>query len=502
MEKSQKSKIILITILIIASISIAIFMVTRPNYERLFNGSVDSKEIGEMSKILSDNKIDNRLADNGTSLEIKAKDKDMAQVVLAQAGYPRSGMTFKDALSSITLSTTESDKKKIFKEYDEQKIANTLKNIDNIKDAVVNLSLPEKTSFLGDGQEEAPSAAVLVESRDTLTAQQITGIERLVAGSVEGLDIKNVKIIDKNTGNALNDSGEEELNVSTTKQYEFQAKIKKDLESKIKELLGNMYDGVRVGVNAVCDFNTETTKAVEYTPMEGGKTGILRSSQLKQENVINGASTGGVPGTDTNNTSASSESYPTQSTGSQGTYTNVDQTSTYEINQKNIESTKAIGQLDTDKSSVTVSLLYGDKATAAPAPADMTTFTKMIATATGIAEKNITIASFKLPKEAAQKPKIDWMKLISQIGPILLLGILIVLLVVGVMKKVDLSGLAVAGTGRNYNYIGNNAQEDGLQEIGLTEGSEVKRQIDKFVKSKPDAVAQLLRNWLADDQWK
>ena len=41
--------------------------------------------------------------------------------------------------------------------------------------------------------------------------------------------------------------------------------------------------------------------------------------------------------------------------------------------------------------------------------------------------------------------------------------------------------------------------EEPIQELDLEEKSEVKKQIDRFVKQKPDAVAQLLRNWLSDD---
>ena len=36
-------------------------------------------------------------------------------------------------------------------------------------------------------------------------------------------------------------------------------------------------------------------------------------------------------------------------------------------------------------------------------------------------------------------------------------------------------------------------------DINIEEQSELKKQIDKFAKENPDAVAQLLRNWIADD---
>jgi len=38
-----------------------------------------------------------------------------------------------------------------------------------------------------------------------------------------------------------------------------------------------------------------------------------------------------------------------------------------------------------------------------------------------------------------------------------------------------------------------------LPDIEMGETDELKQQIDKFVQAKPDAVAQLLRNWLTED---
>ena len=43
------------------------------------------------------------------------------------------------------------------------------------------------------------------------------------------------------------------------------------------------------------------------------------------------------------------------------------------------------------------------------------------------------------------------------------------------------------------------SRSDPIPEIELEERSEIKKQIDKFVKQKPDSVAQLLRNWLSDE---
>lgn len=500
MDASQKTRMLFIAGLVIACVSLGIFMITRPSYQNLFSGSLDEKEIGAISKILQENKIDHKMINGGTGIQVKSKDIDQAQLVLAQDGYPKGGMTFTDALGSIKLSTTESDKKKIFKEYTEQKIARGLGAIDNITSAVVNLSIPEKDVYLGDSKAQEPTASVLIEASEPLSKKQVRGIENFVAGSVEGLNRKNVMIIDKSTGNMLNDNQEDDLAAATTQQYEFQSAIKKEIETKVENLLGGMYDGVRVAANVVCDFNTETTKEVKYAPVVGEDSGILRSSETHKEEVQNGGS-GGVPGTDSNTAGTTTPSYPTDSS-SGSSYKKTDTVNNYEINQQNIESTKAVGQMDKEKSSITVSLVYGTKKTTAPVQADIDTYTKMISNATGIATGNITLASFKLPTAQTEKPKFDWIGFLTKAIPVMILAILIIFLGVGVMKQSSISepGFAFGGsTAARAISAPMIVEEEILPEIEIEEKSEVKKQIDKFVKHRPEAVAQLLRNWLSDE---
>ena len=40
---------------------------------------------------------------------------------------------------------------------------------------------------------------------------------------------------------------------------------------------------------------------------------------------------------------------------------------------------------------------------------------------------------------------------------------------------------------------------ESILDISIEEQSELKKQIDRFVQQNPDAVAQLLRNWIAED---
>ena len=51
-DKSQKIRIIVSVVIVLGSVLVATFLVTRPNYEKIITGS--SKEIGEMSTVLTE----------------------------------------------------------------------------------------------------------------------------------------------------------------------------------------------------------------------------------------------------------------------------------------------------------------------------------------------------------------------------------------------------------------------------------------------------------------
>ena len=45
-------------------------------------------------------------------------------------------------------------------------------------------------------------------------------------------------------------------------------------------------------------------------------------------------------------------------------------------------------------------------------------------------------------------------------------------------------------------------EEIELEDIQLKDNLDTKRRIEKFVDEKPEAVANLLRNWLTEEDWE
>ena len=123
------------------------------------------------------------------------------------SGLPKEGTTFADAISMIGISTTESDKKHIWREQQISEIETNIKMLDNVEEANSQSGRTGKLHFHnGWGGSPEPQAIVTVKTRKKLTPAQVEGIVLIVSRSVEKLDPKNVSVVDGNTGIALNDN--------------------------------------------------------------------------------------------------------------------------------------------------------------------------------------------------------------------------------------------------------------------------------------------------------
>lgn len=507
LEKSQKTRLYITSAIVAVAIGLSIFMLSRPNHVTLFS-SEDKKQVGEMVTILNDNNIWNAAEDNGSSILVNAKDNNKAQILLAQAGYPKNGMTFQDAISMIGIGTTESDKKHIWKEQQKSDLAVKIKMLDNIDDATVDLATPESSVFYTEGQEVPKATAyVMVKPKEKLTAKQVEGIVMLVSRSVEKLDPKDVTVVDGN-GNILNETTGNDSIDAANSQEEMRVKREKDLEQKVLNYFSvgqfDNFDTLRVVANATLDFDKNKSQIKSIANPQGMDAGAVISSKTKEETVKNGAASG-EPGQGTNPGTADAPSYVTGETGV-GDYSNKEAETNYGYDETMTEQEKATGKLIPAESGLAISLWYGKKITDdSGITDDFINQVKLAAsTATGIPAGNISVNKLKLAQpEVVEKTMAEIARqMIDDYGFFALMLFLIVALLIMAIPRRRKEPLpeavqpALAGVGPRFVIP---EPSDPIPEIDLEERSEIKKQIDKFIKQKPDAVAQLLRNWLSDE---
>lgn len=507
LDKSQKIRIYVTTGIVVIAVGLGLFLLTRPTYTTVIDNA-DPSDVAEMQKILKEKGIDYKLTEDKTGIIVNVKDSDTAHFELVSAGYPKNGLTFADALSSIKINTTESDKRHIWQQLDESDIARQLKLFENVKDASVTITKPEKTLFIDDNNSSEAKASVVITKVGEITPKQAESIIKVVASSVEGLDPENVTVVDQN-GNPLNPAKDETGMDKTSTQYEMKIKVKNDLEKNLREVLNNQFDSfdsAKVVVNPVLDFDTLSQTSKEISNPNGMDTGAIVSRQELKEDLKNGDSTDTAVGVNSN--PGTTPSYPMGSSDSKS-YKKSDITENFAYNEIQKQSEKSLGEVIPEKTTAAIALYYGNRVPDDSKLTDelITQVKDLASKATGIPVENLTVTKLKIaaPVETTPTTAETIQSLFSAYGLPLLLFLMVIALVIVALprKKKDKEMEPVLATGTEEIVVPSKfnveVKQEPLPEIEIEERSEVKKQLEKFVKQKPEAVAQLLRNWLTED---
>jgi len=177
-------------------------------------------------------------------------------------------------------------------------LARTITQMPEVERARVHLAIPERRLFATEQDRARASVVVSLRASQTLSKAQIQGVVHLVSSSVEGLQARDVTVVDGHGNLLSNTSSDESAGLSGT-QMEYQRTLEKDIETRIQTMLERIV-GVNkavVRVSSVLDFRKIETTEERYDP--NGQ--VVRSEQRGQEKSsgVNGTS-GGVPGVESN----------------------------------------------------------------------------------------------------------------------------------------------------------------------------------------------------------
>ena len=516
LSKSQKSRILIISGATVASVVLLLAIVTRPSRMTLFSGN-DKAQIGEMATILSENGIWNRLENAGTSITIDTKDNDQAQVTLAQAGYPKDGLAFEDAISMIGLTTTDAEKKKIWKQQTVADIEKKIKMLDMISNATVQLAIPEKSIFLTNEQQPVrPTSTVTIWPIDNMRIlpAQIDGIKQVVVGSVEDLAADDINVID-NFGNLLEGSTDQDPLELTQNQDALREKWASMLETNVYKLYGygigknGAFDNFSVVVSPYLDFSQQSyTSETLGTPSGFDEnTGALLEQRTRTESAQNYA-VGGVPAMDTN-PGETTPIYPLDGGNGTGTYSMSDNQLAFGYDKRVETGSKVLGEFVPEKSSLSIVLGYGLDVADDSGLTDefMADIRNAASTATGIPVVNVSAIKMPLARPSAEALPVSERvsQLVSEYGLPLLLLLLVAALVLSLFVRRKKPGEAAEETVEDLQMqiaegiIEPDDIPQTIQAIDVEQKSEIREQLERLIQQKPEAVASLLRNWLAED---
>ncbi|MCX6990444.1 MAG: type III secretion inner membrane ring lipoprotein SctJ [Chlamydiae bacterium] len=136
------------------------------------------------------------------SIGVESGQSTEAMAILNQNGLPRiKGTNLLDLFAKQGLMTSDKEETIRYQAGLAEQIANTIRKIDGVIDADVQLSFPPESTGIVGPQQQAPqkiTAAIYVKHQGILddpNSHLIIKIKRLVAGSVNGLDVNDVTVI-------------------------------------------------------------------------------------------------------------------------------------------------------------------------------------------------------------------------------------------------------------------------------------------------------------------
>lgn len=308
LKKIPKFVFIVAGIIVVAVVVIAAVALNNKDYTVLFTG-LGSEEASEIVTYLNDNGVTDYRVENNDTILVPEGQEAQLKAQLLMEGYPESGYSYSTYYDHVSALSTESERNTAYLLLLQDRMSAVVRNFDGVKDAVVNINQGEDRSYILDQNNMVDaSASVFVTMEDTddkLTDSQADAIRRLVARSVQGLEVESVEISDS-MGHSYGGSTElhETTDLSALKlqlEEENNNKIRAEILQVLEPLFG--WENVAVGVNCTVDVNRSTEDSTTYTLPQGSQDGQgLIGSEVYSNRIVRSEddTAGGTVGTETN----------------------------------------------------------------------------------------------------------------------------------------------------------------------------------------------------------
>ena len=278
LSRLVKIAIVLGIISLFAIIGTVYYMNTRVEYSVLFS-NLSEADAGTISQDLDSQKIKYKLADDGKTIMVDKTKVDQYRINLAVDNkLPSSSKGF-ELFDSASMMTTDEDRKIMYQRALTGELENSIAALDDVDKAKVNLTIPKSDNVFDNSTSKKAKASIVLTLKGTsISKDAVQGIVALTTGAVQGLDKKNVKVVDQ-TGKILNKNEEDDASDSssaTSKYMKLKSQYEKQMEKKITGLIEPVVGKgkVKASVNVDLNFDAVEKKITNYS-----------NPQIRSENV-------------------------------------------------------------------------------------------------------------------------------------------------------------------------------------------------------------------------
>lgn len=514
---------------VLAVIGASAYWINKPDYVLLADG-LDPESASAVVAKLKAAKVSYELDNGGRSIRVPSERVNELRLQVASEGFPSSGRIGFELFDKASFGTTDAQEHVNYQRALQGELERTISTLSEVASARVHLTMAKDSLYSDQSQPAKASVMLRLKSNRPLTDATVRGIAGLVSNSVESLRPESVAILDT-YGRLLSRS--EENGAVPGLQSDHQQQLERDLSTRVVALLEPVVGPGHVRVNVSARLKAD---AEEETEERWDPTTVVRSRQTNVEADTRATSQGSVAGARSNLPDGASSAPPAPSAAPVMNGTNHNsETTNYEVSKLTRHRLSPQGQL----ARLSVAVIVDDDHSAPAAgpvkgtprkPEEIQRIQKIVAAAVGFDQARgdqLTVENmaFDAPVEEAPvalKGWPAWKQTLTDAGheygmsafrtiSVLLLAVVAIF---GVLRPMSRRAMVLqreiatlperqhvsqemparpSGPGVP-EVIAGPVQTDSAHRLpGLS------RQVARLAQDEPEALARIVRGWLAEE---
>lgn len=508
---TSKQKTIIVSVVSIVFLTLLFlgYLMSRTQYRTLVVTETP-RDASKVADLLEEEGIEFKLGSDSVTISVDEKRHSEALLLIAGSDVSADGLTLENLMNN-DLSTTNSDRTLKNHLYIQNEIRKYLLTMTGISDAQVTY-VPDDNSYSVLTEREDYPASVALTITDEFELSSAETVAEYVAASIGNETTDKIKVIDQN-GNLLFGGKEDLYSGSANSVLEYRDKLQNTYNNNIYILMMKLgYDDVQSMFNWSLNMDKVTQLFTEQIPAEGQDQGLYKNYYSYE--AENASGTGGVPGTDSNDETTYNIEDSSGSDSSVSTL-QIEYLPSERVTNTEFEVGAVIPEESSGSIVCTQVVTYKEEDLELQGLLDDISFDEyvlqnsarrqlevgediynLVSLATGISTERIQILAYEQPVFIPKTSNIDWTLYLSILLAVLIIALLLFVIFKGT-SPVEVTELEPELSVEQL--LATTKENQALDDIEFSEKSEAKKMIEKFVDENPEAVAQLLRNWLSDD---
>ena len=468
-----------------------VYWARRPDMRLLYQ-DLGPEEASKITEKISEKAIPYQLRDGGTAIYAPKEHIYQLRLDMAKEGLPAGEQggyrIFDDEKIGVSPFVQNVNLKRALQD----ELAKSIQMIDGVVHARVHIVSAKDALFKSEAANTTASVVIRLRPGYRVSALNVAAITHLVSGSVEGLQAKNVTVIDS-TGRLLSGEPDETMARGASTVADYKERVEQNLASKVEDMLTTVLGPGRatVRVSAVIDMTSVNLVTETYDPT--GK--VTKKEEIKSNSETEA---GTVP----------AEGEPVVPGGIKKDETILTE---YAVGKKVEQKVDLPGEITSLKVAAVVDLLPdvpedANQPAAGAEPAkimQLADVENLIRNALGLEQTDaltVVEARFHRPLESLVDEEdsggLDYIAVARQasLGIMAVCALLVLKVFSGSKKKVA----AAAAAGQLPEAPGAAGLLPAGEQAADSEVSVMRRQIAGALQSNPDHVKQLFASWLEE----